>query len=378
MRRSLTKTLLFVSIVLFWFAQYVYVPYQTPYLISLGATSALAGIVVGAYGFSQMLLRIPVGIAANRTKQKTFIILGNVCAAASSLLRLLIPSPEAFLAANLITGIASSMWISFTVFCTSLYDEKELKQATGYAVAASNAGVLLGFSAGALLSGSLGIKFVFIASIVAGAAALVCSLFLAEERRPAGTLTFQGVISAFKSKTLIFHSLLGALFQAVILSTALSFTMNYLKEMTSDEVSLGISSIIFMAASTAASYMITRTKKMNTRLLLCVLFACLAVYCIFVPLSAQVWQLYILQLIIGIGNGGIMPLLMEGALKGSTADRPVTMGFFQAVYGVGMTLGPALMGAVIGAAGYAAGYWILAAFPAVCIAALLIVRFEKS
>ena len=55
------RGILLAIVVLFWFAQYVYVPFQTPYLTSLQVSAAFIGVIVGAYGVTQMTLRLPVG-----------------------------------------------------------------------------------------------------------------------------------------------------------------------------------------------------------------------------------------------------------------------------------------------------------------------------
>ena len=54
---------LFVLItVIYWFSLYVYMPILTPYVEGLGASLSMVGLVVGSYGFTQMLIRIPLGI----------------------------------------------------------------------------------------------------------------------------------------------------------------------------------------------------------------------------------------------------------------------------------------------------------------------------
>lgn len=71
------KNLLLIIVVLFWFAQYVYVPFQTPYLSTMQVSSSMIGIIIGIYGFSQMVLRMPIGIMADKNgRHKLFIILG--------------------------------------------------------------------------------------------------------------------------------------------------------------------------------------------------------------------------------------------------------------------------------------------------------------
>lgn len=41
------KNLLLIIVVLFWFAQYVYVPFQTPYLSTMQVSSSMIGIIIG-------------------------------------------------------------------------------------------------------------------------------------------------------------------------------------------------------------------------------------------------------------------------------------------------------------------------------------------
>lgn len=60
------KNLLLIIVALFWFAQYVYVPFQTPYLSTMQVSSSMIGIIIGIYGFSQMVLRMPIGIMADK------------------------------------------------------------------------------------------------------------------------------------------------------------------------------------------------------------------------------------------------------------------------------------------------------------------------
>lgn len=44
------KNIILIASFLFFYAQYIYIPFQTAYLTMLGATAAFVGIVTGAYG----------------------------------------------------------------------------------------------------------------------------------------------------------------------------------------------------------------------------------------------------------------------------------------------------------------------------------------
>ena len=67
---------------LFWFAQYIYIPYQTTYLTLLGVGSAFTGMVLGAYGLTQLVFRFPIGLCADSIgKHKCFIQAGTLFSA---------------------------------------------------------------------------------------------------------------------------------------------------------------------------------------------------------------------------------------------------------------------------------------------------------
>ena len=59
------QKILLIIVALFWFAQYVYIPYQTPYLAAISVSTSFIGVIVGSYGISQLALRLPVGILAD-------------------------------------------------------------------------------------------------------------------------------------------------------------------------------------------------------------------------------------------------------------------------------------------------------------------------
>ena len=79
------KILFSVVTVLFWFSLYAYVPQLTNYANEMGASYRLIGLIGGAYGFTQTILRIPIGIISDKLmKRKVFVLLGIICAVISA------------------------------------------------------------------------------------------------------------------------------------------------------------------------------------------------------------------------------------------------------------------------------------------------------
>ena len=87
-------------------------------------------------------------------------------------------------------------------------------------------------------------------------------------------------------------------------------------------------------------------------------------------------MLYILQFIGGLGFTSLLSLFMSSAMRGIPLEKKSTaMGFFQAVYGVGMTFGPMLAGLLLTQWGMIPAYFSLAGL---CVAGLLIVLLPRA
>lgn len=70
---------------LFWASLYTYVPILSPYTQDMGASLGMVGLIVAAYGLSQLLLRIPTGIISDRRgARRPFIIIGHLAAIAAA------------------------------------------------------------------------------------------------------------------------------------------------------------------------------------------------------------------------------------------------------------------------------------------------------
>ena len=90
-----------------------------------------------------------------RDRHKPFIMAGALASGSASLFRVCLCNERGFLAANLLSGLASAMWISFMVFYTGKYPQDQQK-ATSRIVLFNNLGMLLGFVASTLCYSRIG------------------------------------------------------------------------------------------------------------------------------------------------------------------------------------------------------------------------------
>nr|WP_289704160.1 MFS transporter [Enterocloster clostridioformis] len=358
------EVIFLVIVALFWFAQYVYIPYQTTYLVGIGAAAGVVGAVVGAYGISQLALRLPVGICADRLgRHKPFIMAGALASGGASLFRVCLCDEAGFLTANLLSGLASAMWISFMVFYTGRYPEEEQEKATGRIVLFNNLGMLLGFTASTLCYSRIGMGRICVLSVAAGGMAFVLALFIEEPNVRAGSLSAVQLLRVCRGKRILFFSLIALIQQGIQLTTTMSFTNQILKSNGASDGIVGISSIIYMLSAVmfAALASSEACAKKGPRFWITSVLAVVALYCTAVPVAGSIPLILALQVLPGMAAGILFSYATSEAMEGVPREqRSTAMGFFQAVYAVGMTTFPMFTGRIAAEAGMAAGYRVLA------------------
>lgn len=338
-------------VICFWFAQYVYIPYQTTYLILANISSNLVGTIIGAYGISQLVLRLPAGILADlSSNHKLFITLGSLFAGGASLSRILLPDEIGFFLGNILSGTASATWISFMILYMSFFSKKAQTRATSKIIMANNAGMLLGFITSTLLYDIVGMMVICIFSLAAGLIGFGLAFFLQPTKfsnQP--KVTFKELLKVTADKNLIFFSCLALVQQGVQMSTTMSFTNQIVQNLGGSNLIVGLSSIIYMLSA------VSFAKLASTKFLgiippkkwIYLSFLFLGIYCILVPQTNSILLVCLLQLIPGIGTGILFSLLTSNAMQTIPDEkRSTAMGFFQAVYALGMTAFPIVSGSI--------------------------------
>lgn len=282
------KNLLLVIVVLFWFAQYVYVPFQTPYLLTMQVSSSMIGIIIGIYGFSQMVLRMPIGIMADKNgRHKLFIILGVTASALASVFRIILEPQTGFLVGNILSGFASAMWISFMVLYASYFTCENLQRAMGLIMAANNIGVLGGFVLSTLSYNHLGMNFLCLLSICSGVPAILLSFGIKEQKTKTVKIVpkTSDLIKVYADKRLIFFSILALVQQGILMATCMSFTTQIAHEINASAFQIGLLSIVYIIVAVLASYFSASNfaRRLGSSLWIPFILFVLAIYCFAVP-----------------------------------------------------------------------------------------------
>lgn len=360
------KTLLLIIVILFWFAQYVYIPFQNPYLAMCNVSANMIGTIIGAYGIAQCLLRFPVGIFADSIgKHKCFIFLGIAFAGLASCVRVIMPNGEGFLIANILSGIASSTWISYMVHYTGYFSNEEQQKGTSNIILVNNLGMLLGFIVSTLFYDKFGMRFLCTMSAISGMVGTVLALNTEDHKNKEfiRNVPFSKYASICKNKRLIFFSVLALIQQGIQMSTTMSFTTQILKDLDAASLIVGLSSILYMVSAVLSAGFASSKFciKSGPKLWIFIVFSLISIYCVIVPTTSSILVIFLLQIVPGMSTGILFSYLTSEAMKEVPQYKKSTaMGFFQAVYAIGMSIFPMIVGKIASATSIKNGYFVLA------------------
>lgn len=362
MRKSNYRIPLFCIVTsLYWFSMYTYVPNLSTYAESLGATHKMVGLILGSYGFTQMLLRIPLGIFSDRiNKRKIFINLGILTSLLSALAMGILKSPVCLLIFRGMSGVAAATWVTFTVLFSSYFPENDASKAIGYINSFNSLGQMIAMLLGGIIAQYLGSQSPFFLAFAGGTLALILSFRIVEQKIDRKPVKISTLVSVGKDKNLLVVSGLGILIQLLTFATVFGFTPIVAETIGASKFELGLLStlstlpVIFASAMSGSIF----AKRFGEKKTLINGFLITSFSCIVIPFINDLTLLYLSQIIGGFGRGLVMSLLMGLSIKTVEPDRRATaMGFFQAIYGIGMSIGPVLVGFLSDTVGLNWGFW---------------------
>ncbi|WP_426454136.1 MFS transporter [Paenibacillus sp. S-38] len=357
--------LLFVGVtLLYWCSLYVYVPILSPYLEHLGASYSMAGIVLGSYGLTQILLRLPLGIASDRMKlRKPYILLGMLAAALSCLCFAWREQIEWALAGRILSGVAASTWVAFTVMYAGLHREGGATRAMGTISLLTAGGQLIGMLLSGYLLKSGGWASSFWTGAVIGAAGLLLALFLREprggiDRTP---MRYGDLLPVMKDGLLWRVSTLSILAHGVLFITMFGFTPSYALQLGADEADLTLLVAAFMVPHAVSSYLTGRVlaPKFGAWNVVLAGFLISALCSAATSVVPTFGLLLLTQALNGWFQGLHFPLLLGLSIDHiDERKRATAMGFYQAVYAVGMFAGPFVAGTLNEWSGLKSGFYL--------------------
>ena len=355
--------LFYLVVILFWFGQYVYAPFLSPYMRTIGISATVIGVIAGMYGVSQLVVRIPLSIADWKSgSHKLIIIAGLICVVISCIIPIFTDSWIAFFTTRLLAGIAASSWISYSAHMIEGAGGKANSK-MGNLIAAQTTGQCISQVVGALVYDHTNIRTLFIIGALSAAFALVVLAFtpisgqkivktpngdVDSRHREKRELDKDSFISVIKNKHLWLCSLIMAAFQLLAFATNNSFAGVFAQDyLAATAFQLGLIFLIPSFVSILVSMIFGKIgkKALPERALLVFAFIIMVAYCILSFLSTNMIQFLAVQALCGISAAIIKVVLFANAGRELSADKQIlSMGIFQSIYSLGIMFGPIIFG----------------------------------
>lgn len=357
------KKILIVVTAFFWFSMYTYVPILAPYAQSLGATYDMVGLIIGSYGLTQLLLRIPIGVLSDAWgSRKFFVVIGIILASLSSLGMWLFPMAGALLLFRGLAGVAASTWVDYTVLYASYFPQKEAPKAMGYINAVNNFGQVAAMLSGGYIAQHIGMNSSFILGAVAGSIGVVLSLFVRDKQMAPKAIKADILMETLHNRQLLYLSGLGIVLQTITFVTVFGFLPIVAQYLGASIFELGLVTTMTLVPSIVSAALSGAffSKRFGERATLVCGLLITAMSCIVIPFINNLSLLYISQAIGGFARGLVLPLLMGLSIKNFSGDkRSTAMSAFQAIYGLGMFGGPVLAGILSHIFGLTIGFIVI-------------------
>lgn len=357
MRQPQNFHIVFLSIVFcFWFSMYIYIPTFSIYLDVLDMGYYASGIIMGSYGIMQIIIRFPLGIAADKYKisSKLLVAFGFAVSFISALLLALTNDFMPIFFGRFLAGVTAAMWVVLTIWYSSSFEESRSLKAMGILQSMTVASQLISMAISSWIADVLGFTSLF---WIGGIFALI-GLFLvlslssadtveAEDKTGEGKQGKSIVKHVVKNRKLWSLSLLSLLSHAVLFTTIFGFSSVYFNELNDHAAAILLLVIAFMVPHVLAPVVLALKKRSFTNPFL-IMFICFVIGALSLLLMGGTnnWAVYcFLHTILGLSLGFIFPVLLDQVSKTNhKAGSKTAMGFYQSLYSIGIVAGPIAAG----------------------------------
>ncbi len=339
---------LYISVAfLYWTSLYLYMPTLPVYIEGKIQNLALVGSVLGMYGLWQMLVRLPLGIAADWLgRRRPFILVGLGLCGLGALTLANADSLDGLTAGRAITGLAAGTWVPMVVIYTSLFPKEDVVRASAVMTLVSSLSRALATSVTGFLNNLGGYPLAFSLSAAAAGLAILAMLLGREQPRPVKPPSLAGVGRLVLRKDVLTPSLLSAVAQYAVWATTFSFLPLLAQKFGASDILQSVLLTVNIAILAAGNLLTARlVRRIDPYRLVFASFAILAAGIAVAALARSLAWVFVAQALLGLGSGINYPVLMGMSIQRVDASKQTTaMGVYQSVYAIGMFAGPWLSG----------------------------------
>lgn len=357
------KNLFMLVSFLLWFPQFMYVPTLSPYMEHTGIPYSFIGVILGSYGLTQLLFRLPIGITSDIIKsRKPFILFGMFISMLSCFIFLTMDGAGWLLFARALAGLAAASWVAFTVLYPIYFSEDKVHVAMGSISFIVVLAQFLGMSFSGYIVEEWGWKAPFWIGSVFSVIGWGLAFFIYEpkNKKVSEPIKLKGLIHIIREPSLLKVSLLSILAHSIIFSTMFGFTSTFALQ-----TGFEASEIIWIVAAFMVPHAIATLFMGNVIIprlgegkSLVAAFLLVTIATMLIPFAQLKNIFLVIRGLQGFSLGMIFPLLLGMSIQSiKPAKRATAMGAYQSIYAIGIFVGPFLAGMVNSQFGLASGFY---------------------
>lgn len=352
--RKVRIVLILFSVFLFWVSFYSYMPTLPVYVKNKVENLSWVGFILATFGIWQMIIRLPLGIASDRIgRRKPFVIVGLILSALGAVIMGTAKSASDLAIGRSLSGFAASTWVTLLVLFNGLFPPEDAVRATTILTLVNSIGRTLATGVTGTLTELGGTSLPFMVAAGAASLAVLTMLFVREKRLPRRAATGKDILALITRRDVLLPSLLNMLRQYTnwgvtfsfipILASQFGATDNHLSALTSMNIA------IFIAGNLFATFTV---KKLGSRKLIYSSILLMGGAVGLAAFANNLPLIFVAQFCNGLAGGIGYPVLMGSSIEHvSEGERATAMGLHQAVYAIGMSVGPWLSGILADAMG---------------------------
>jgi MFS family permease len=343
---------------LYWVALYLYAPTLPTYAKTKTLDLALVGLILSMYGFWQMVIRLPVGIAADWLgRRKPFIIGGLILVGTGAVVMGVAKGWQGLLVGRAITGLAAATWVPLVVIFSALFDPLEAVKASALLTVVGSIGRIIATSVTGWLNERAGYGLAFFLAAAVAALAVAMAIPLNEpraarsgERKRTSAASVGRVITR---RDVLLPGVLSAIAQFTNWATTFGFLPILAQGQGASDVTISLLVSLNLVFLTLGNLAATATAgRIGGRKLVYLSFVVLSAGVAGTAVAHSLAALFVSQALIGLGAGIGYPVLMGMSVEYvDDSERTIAMGLHQSVYAAGMFAGPWLGGMLASAMG---------------------------
>lgn len=235
--------------------------------------------------------------------------------------------------------------------------------AMGYINSFNALGQMLAMLLGGIMAEKISPQAPFFLAAGVAALALLLGTGIVEKKESREPMKIRELLLVGRDKNVLIPSALAVLVQLITFASVYGFTPIAAQKIGANEMQTGLLTTLSTLPGILASAMSGSVfaRKYGERKTLTLGFLAMALSCAVIPSIKNLVPLYLSQMVGGFARGAIFSLLMSLSIQSVIPHKRATaMGFFQAIYGLGMFLGPILVGIISDLLGLSWGFWIVA------------------